>query len=732
MGFFSSGSLATALLLALLPGASLLSAQEALPPVQFNVPYRCVDGTSYIIHRCEPRGRGEVCFYRIEKNGQLVTEVFNIRSQLTGFMKACPVQPASSASQPPPCLREMPAVEAVKRAIQGSNPNDTLARQLAVFKLLEQVVSRMIGNRAALTPDETQVIHAYEAAAYEISQAYAKTHSPDQLKAFNQLQGRYEINPKLYRETVDKLFSPALRAEYAKVDASFETRYQAGAEADRKQAESQRTQQQTAQGNSPFVRNDPGTLAARRCVELGGSELECVGKGLMTGLFGGSSIADAITGKNPGHTGLIMTGVYQGEITFSLSFGDEAVAMNGCGTLVVQSQPYTVAKNGNRFVITVRAEPKPLVLGLGPDGRLTGPGLTDLKGRIITGYNQVWMQEYRNGSPLVLPTCGGSCGHWIQEPVYAAKTERCTIGSLRPAGPTGTAGSLVTSVLGIASGQSAEKASQDSEKDLPAPGVRMTGHYAGQGGLALEFAPQSVILDCGEAHVGRPYTVENGASQALVTVKNGTAPFTLALQPDGTLVGSGSVDVAGRVVTGSTANGIAFAPRSIRCAIGTLVPGGAPSAPAADRASPSATAVPGGGTAVLSLAAAGFPAQPGTPSPLNGLTMYLLKESFAGILAKNGIRPAAGTSVIEAWGAACDRQAPECPQAFKAVQSYIASQVKLDMEGKAKFPAMPAGTFHLFGWMLYNRHHLVWDLQVDLKPGDNGVVLDQRNAVPVN
>jgi hypothetical protein len=100
----------------------------------------------------------------------------------------------------------------------------------------------------------------------------------------------------------------------------------------------------------------------------------------------------------------------------------------------------------------------------------------------------------------------------------------------------------------------------------------MTGRYTNQGELALEFAEDGVILDCGAAHVKQPYTAENAATQILIMVKNGSSPFTLALQPNGTLSGSGTADVAGRVVTGSSGNALTYASKNARCAIGTLTP----------------------------------------------------------------------------------------------------------------------------------------------------------------
>jgi len=57
----------------------------------------------------------------------------------------------------------------------------------------------------------------------------------------------------------------------------------------------------------------------------------------------------------------------------------------------------------------------------------------------------------------------------------------------------------------------------------------------------------------------------------LITFQNSAAPFSLKLQPDGSLFGSGTVPLAGRVIVGQDANGPIFAPRSGSCHLGTLI-----------------------------------------------------------------------------------------------------------------------------------------------------------------
>ena len=56
--------------------------------------------------------------------------------------------------------------------------------------------------------------------------------------------------------------------------------------------------------------------------------------------------------------------------------------------------------------------------------------------------------------------------------------------------------------------------------------LRMTGKYGG-GRLLLDFTGNSLVLDCGQAHIRQPYTVENTSNAFLIHVQNPVGPFTL-------------------------------------------------------------------------------------------------------------------------------------------------------------------------------------------------------------
>src|SRR5207245_2515332 len=128
-------------------------------------------------------------------------------------------QPKNATAQAasPDYTNDLPSVDRVKAEIKGSDPTDTLARQVAVFTYLQAYVQRIKYNRSysgPFTPGEQRVIAAYSLAAYQMSQDYAKTHTPDEAKAFERLHGQYEMNSDFYKDWSKRLIGPQTAAAY--------------------------------------------------------------------------------------------------------------------------------------------------------------------------------------------------------------------------------------------------------------------------------------------------------------------------------------------------------------------------------------------------------------------------------------------------------------------------------------------------------------------------------------
>jgi len=263
----------------------------------------------------------------------------------------------------------------------------------------------------------------------------------------------------------------------------------------------------------------------------------------------------------------------------------------------------------------------------------------------------------------------------------------------------------------------------------------MHGAYVAPTGFSVEFFPESAILGCGQAARAYPYSIVASGAQAVVRVDAPGHPVAMALKPDNSLdPGSGQYEVEGRRIIGQNAGGdFVFAPLNQTCALGVLKPGPIPTALSASSMPPANSSGTGmstnrsaAGDAVLSMSV--FPSQSGAANPLAGHPLFLLKASFNDVLLKNGMHPGAGKTPIQDWDLACQKSSPQCAQALANLQPYMAGVVKIDPSGKATFQGVPAGSYYIFGTTHANHLALSWDVRVDLKPGTNSLVLDQKNA----
>lgn len=128
----------------------------------------------------------------------------------------------------------------------------------------------------------------------------------------------------------------------------------------------------------------------------------------------------------------------------------------------------------------------------------------------------------------------------------------------------------------------------------------------------------------------------------------------------------------------------------------------------------------------------GLAPEPGDDPPLAGVSFIVAKESLESVLRKAGLQPSPGGSAIKLWLTACETKQQLCQQGMSRLTAVEVGRVKFDAKGKAQLPALPPGTYYLVGSIMYDDRPMVWDLKIDLKPGPNSVILDQRNAAPID
>jgi hypothetical protein len=680
--------------------------------------------------------------------------------------------------------KDLPSVERVQTQIKGTDETDTIARQVAIFEYLQAYIQRIRDARqynGPYTPGELKLLTDYAKAQYDLTQSFTKTHTPDEVKVFQQKEGRYSVNNAL--DWIHQLSGAQANGAYHNAETGLAQSY--------KQHEAQMQQQmQQAWGGGSNGRgpngmpNDAGSVAARRCLELGGSELECLGSGMKTGFLDllGMSHSPLVQGSS--YTGLTLTGQFKSGNGIELDFSDGTVSLSNCGKLVPDSHAFTLQRNGSQFLIHVKNSPAPFSVVLVSDGKLQGPASAEISGRIITGYRRVWVanpvtpghyethtqtsheemtpleaQQYAGNSNLTyvgggsydlantttsetyVPGTGGG-GHYESAPIYAPKTQACSIGTLMPGPPQPVDAGVLTGIANVAGmlfGQPTNN-NKNAGQDLLAPGIRLAGIYTSRGGLKAKFADASVVLDCGEAHVRDKYTVERAGNQILVRVQHPASPFTLTVQPDGSLAGPASVTVNGRLVSGMNGSDVTYTPHSETCSVGIFRPGESASTSTTlaagnsaepPRASPleAATAVASAAPSGLTLAiTTSFPI---ARNPLAGRPVALMSARYDIALRKVGAPiPADFTpgKALQAYMANCGPP-KSCPAYAAAMHPYFVGKAAFDSSGKATFTApVQPGTYYVFCAATGTKGALVWDTPVTLKPGGNSITLTATNA----
>jgi hypothetical protein len=570
-------------------------AAQSSSDLQLNTPYQCAGDLTLTAFQCQKQNGQDYCFVKVEQNGKFLLQVPKPQAEIVTQLNAC------KAGTPfnPPYLAEFPSASQVVQAMVTGTPKDNVTCAMGALYQLTEIINVLSAQRGTSghSPDEKKLLDNYSKMQSALVQAAAQNLPGQQ---FNVATNPYYFSrsePKFGFEGIPvwtTFLSPSLQARFAQIVGGNEPHYTAAVEREKRMAMQQLQTNAAIAQSEQNMRKDRGSVATRRCLESGRSETECLGEGMKVGLAdlaGENPVASLVLpNKDPG---LRLTGVYSAG-NFQLRF-DQSVAVVKCGSLLEVQFPYLVERSGNQLLVKVPIQPKPLVLSFKPDGKLSGPGPTDVVGRVVAGratdtastsydmqtqttttqrqiaandapnYNAD--QVHRNGmeysvddqttSSTMVPTTV----HNYSVPT-APKTERCNVGVLPPTAATSSISSTLTQVLG----------SQASKSANTAPGLRLNGTYSVAGGLKIEFRDDSATLECGTALSSEGYAVVPEGSQLVVKFQHGAGPLSLVLQPNGTLTGSGSVDVNGRKIYGSQTGDIAYTPQNARCTLGTLTP----------------------------------------------------------------------------------------------------------------------------------------------------------------
>src|SRR5437588_5557080 len=533
---------------------------------------------------------------------------------LTALFTAVPMRVYAQALNPS-YLAEMPPPPRVIAEIKGKDAEDTGERRMGAFQALIQIMDEMawgIGHRyvndadtTALTPDERRIRLAYQTVYADLWHKVTK-------------KDAHEHDRDLLNEVLKKLFSENFRALYFKSNANAVAGYKAFQERMYANPANRASIQPATKTGTPGSKAE-----LRRCLASGRSMRIC-----FTEVMGnGVEQLVGVSLKEPVPAGLRMTGDYAGPGGFRLIFEAEQVTMVCRG--VPAPRPYTVQTTDTQALITIENQSKPVVFSMGPDGRLTGSGPIRVTGQVPAGsrteqtmgtttqrttrtreltpleaqtYPNARENATRNGQ---MYTVQEDASELVYGPTgtqtvtqFATKSADCTLGPMSPVGasplphlPKNDLEVLTTIGAGLGAlmkggnlnGATNEMLSPDAGKNV-APGLRMNGSYVSSTGFRINFHRESVTLGCGDAERALEYSVQRVRGKTTLAIKDNPNPISLQLMPDGSITGEGSVQVNGRVITGTTDDAnkpFVFAPHVARCAVGRLVAGSSAPQPTA-------------------------------------------------------------------------------------------------------------------------------------------------------
>lgn len=511
----------------------------------------------------------------------------------------------------PSYLNEMPTPARIISEIKGKDAEDTIERQMGAFQALIKMIAdmawglekRYIPRR--VTPDEDRIRLAYGQAYADLWQKAAK--KEDHL---------YDHDLHLLGELLTKLFPQSFRDLYSKSDANAEEYYKA----------------YRAKMSGPLVTIGPAAppagkpvttpvnnaggasgmpVALRRCIESGRSQRNCVSETMTNSMDQLTGQLVGISTKAPATTGLRMTGDYSGPRGIRLIFQPENAVLT-CSD-VSATLPYSVEISNTQVLIRLQNGATTIVFPMQPDGRLAGSGVATINGVTAAGTRTEQTMgnttqtttRTRELTPLEARNYPGAQTNGqiktIQEQStetvygptgtrqminYENKKAQCSLGLMTPTGPTPVPADmenpavLLTTIFSGASVLMNGGNSKDAYNDMfnvgkaPPPGLRMGGKYAGANEFSITFHPESATVACGDAERALEYSVQRTANQVLLKIQDKTDPITLQVKPDGSLVGTGTVQVNGRTIVGTTDdpnNPYTFAPKTGRCTLGSLV-----------------------------------------------------------------------------------------------------------------------------------------------------------------
>lgn len=122
----------------------------------------------------------------------------------------------------------------------------------------------------------------------------------------------------------------------------------------------------------------------------------------------------------------------------------------------------------------------------------------------------------------------------------------------------------------------------------------------------------------------------------------------------------------------------------------------------------------------------------GDVKPVARTDFHLLNKSLAQILLDGKFADYSGIpfekeNIHHAFVSSYSSYPQRFYNALDLIKPHMVQSVNTDFSGKAVFKAIPAGKYFLMGYCNMSNIYMVWDVEINLTPGNNSLTLDQNN-----
>jgi hypothetical protein len=121
----------------------------------------------------------------------------------------------------------------------------------------------------------------------------------------------------------------------------------------------------------------------------------------------------------------------------------------------------------------------------------------------------------------------------------------------------------------------------------------------------------------------------------------------------------------------------------------------------------------------------------GGVQPVAREKFYLLDDDLNKILSKAGVKAREGLSPSHSLGFAVaypEVEAETLRKSLAAIRPHILYTLTTDFQGKGKFEGVKVNSYYLFGVTKTRRAFALWNMKLNVKEGQNEIVLDGNNV----